>query len=252
MGNADSGNGGRPYRGLSPLERRADRRRRLLDAGLELFGSAGYSNTSIEQICSFARVTTRHFYEEYGSREELLKAVYVEVVAHSSRKIIEALDNTPNEMTARIRSGVDAFVRSMLDDPRHARVFCVEVVGVSPEMEIHRRSVLHLFAQVVQQQSDSLRANGQVTFPEGMNFTYTTLALVGGTTELITEWVMGGQRLPVCDIVEELVWLYTTIGVTMLGIDPATVETELLRPKSRRTPARGSQLLTSIVMNSSE
>lgn len=34
---------GRPWRGLSPQERRDARRRRLLDAALELFGTKGYA-----------------------------------------------------------------------------------------------------------------------------------------------------------------------------------------------------------------
>ncbi|HEY5145458.1 MAG TPA: hypothetical protein VII82_01760, partial [Polyangiaceae bacterium] len=40
----------RVYRGQSNLERREERRDRLLAAGLDLFGTAGYAATSIEGI----------------------------------------------------------------------------------------------------------------------------------------------------------------------------------------------------------
>ncbi len=68
--------GGRTYRGRSPEERRAERRERLLEAGLKLFGGEGYAATSIERLCAHARVTARHFYEEFPTREALLLAVF--------------------------------------------------------------------------------------------------------------------------------------------------------------------------------
>src|SRR6266536_445680 len=46
----------RRYRGRLPDERRAERRRRLLGAGLELFGTVGYHGTSIERLCAQAGV----------------------------------------------------------------------------------------------------------------------------------------------------------------------------------------------------
>src|SRR5919198_3030469 len=71
----------RRYRGRLPGERRAERRRRLLDAGLELFGTVGYRGTSIERLCAQAGVTTRHFYQEFPGREALLAAPCGEIIA---------------------------------------------------------------------------------------------------------------------------------------------------------------------------
>ena len=41
---------GRPWRGQSPQERRDSRRRRLLDAALDLFGTTGYPATSLTAL----------------------------------------------------------------------------------------------------------------------------------------------------------------------------------------------------------
>ncbi len=67
---------GRTYAGLSAPERRAERRERLLDAALELFGTAGFPKTTIPMLCSAAGVTARHFYDEFDSREALLRTLY--------------------------------------------------------------------------------------------------------------------------------------------------------------------------------
>ncbi len=44
----------RRYGGKSLEQRREERRRRLLDAGLELFGTQGFQHTTIEQLCATA------------------------------------------------------------------------------------------------------------------------------------------------------------------------------------------------------
>ena len=75
--------GERRYAGLLLHERRADRRARLAAAGLELYGTTGYDATTIPMLCSAAGVTSRHFYEEYGSRETLLRQVY-DTIWHAS------------------------------------------------------------------------------------------------------------------------------------------------------------------------
>ncbi len=225
---------GRPYGGLSPGERKALRRRKLLDTALELYGTNGYSATSIEQICSKARVTTRHFYEEYEGREQLLKALYAEVVSNVTNNVVEALANASSDFASLIRAGVDAFVRTLLTDSRMGRIFCVEVVGVSQELEIYRRSVLHLIAQVVQQQADSIRKNQQIRYLDGLNFTYPTLALVGGSIELITEWIIGDHNLSIDDMIDEITWLYLAMGSILLGLGNEVAEDPSYFPRSRR------------------
>ena len=46
--------------------RRLSPRARLLDAALELFGTAGYEATSIGALCREAKVSTRDFYRHVG------------------------------------------------------------------------------------------------------------------------------------------------------------------------------------------
>src|SRR5580692_3427895 len=101
--------GARVYRGQSNHERREDRRDRLVRAGLELFGTAGYAATSIEGICSSAGVTARHFYEHFVSREALLRAIYDEVVADAQRAVMRALALPAADATVRVERAVEAF-----------------------------------------------------------------------------------------------------------------------------------------------
>src|SRR3954471_11898833 len=66
----------RAYGGISAGERIAARRARLLDAGLERFGTAGWAATGVKDICREAGLTDRYFYESFGDRVELFTAVF--------------------------------------------------------------------------------------------------------------------------------------------------------------------------------
>lgn len=195
---------------MSPDERQADRRRRLLDAGLGQFGTSGYARTTIEGLCAGAGVTPRHFYDEFGGREALLVAVFNEIVGWVTDAVGAALAAAPEDPVARARAGLGAFLHGLLDDPRRARVACVEIVGVSPEVEAHRRGVLHDFAALITGEADRL-AEGR------RDFSLAALALVGGTNELVVEWVVGDRRLPIDVLVEEITRLFVAVGLELFA-----------------------------------
>src|SRR5271167_4968356 len=85
----------RRYRGMTPQERRAQRRERLLEAGLELFGTAGYAGSSIRAVSAAASLNSRYFYESFSDREDLLYHVYKCIVSEVAAAVVEA--TTPAE-----------------------------------------------------------------------------------------------------------------------------------------------------------
>ncbi|MDA8341492.1 MAG: TetR/AcrR family transcriptional regulator [Actinomycetota bacterium] len=194
---------GRRYGGLTPEERRAARRSRLVAAALERFSADGYANTTIESICSKAGVTARHFYEEFGSREELLRAVFDEAVEHAAERILHALEVATERslgLEARVRSGVDAFVHAFLDDPRRARIMCLETIGVSRELEGHRRGAIHAFAAILESDAHSFV---DVESTRREDVTLTTRALVGGINEIVVDWILADDPPPL-DVVSRV------------------------------------------------
>jgi AcrR family transcriptional regulator len=197
----------RPYAGRAPEERRQDRRERLLEAGLDLFGTMGYAQTSIERLCARAGVTTRHFYEEFGSRQALLKAVFDHTVARSMRAVREALVNqveAPRDLLA----GLEAFLHSYLEDPRYGRIGSIEIVGISPELERHRRSVIHAFAEII---LDQYRRSVRAGFSEDRPFELTAIALTGAVNELCIEALVQPGRPDIAQLKAELARIFIAL-----------------------------------------
>lgn len=139
----------RRYAGKTHEQRRAERRERLLDAGLELFGTAGYAHTTIEALCAHARLNPRYFYEEFETREDLLGAVYDRHIQAVTEAVAHAIQRTPPEPLERLQVGLGAFLDGVLADERGARVNYFEIVGVSPALEKRRRDVLRAYADMI-------------------------------------------------------------------------------------------------------
>lgn len=193
----------RGYGGRSAEELHAERRERLLAAAMELFGTQGYHATRIEHICAEAKVTTRHFYEQFSDREALLMAVFDQVMADAATAVLDALARDGMTGMERAHAGLRAFVHLQLNDPRRARISCIEVMGVSRALEDRRREVMQQFAGFIEGQVQQLAS--QELVPQ-RSYRALALAFVGGVHELEIDWLLAQPRPSVDTVVDEL-WL---------------------------------------------
>src|ERR1700681_4884553 len=198
---------GRLYAGLSAPERRAERRGRLLDAGLELFGTIGFAKTTIPMLCSASGVTARHFYEEFASREELLRTLYDGIAETAFERVIDALRRRDNDVRDRIRDSSAAYFRYLTSDPRLARIYSIEAVGMHEELETHRREKREAFVKQL------TKAAQRVQSP--IDSRLLSAAIAGASHDLLLEWVLAPRR----PSVEKLTETITTLWIRTLGLD---------------------------------
>jgi AcrR family transcriptional regulator len=192
---------GRSYGGRSPDERREDRRARLIESAIALYGSHGYRVTPIVEICREAKVTQRHFYELFSSSDELLLAAYDAVIAEQHASIAAALEAAPEDSQARIHAGVSAAV-SLWEDDRRARLIQQEILGVSDRVDRRYTAVMQEFADVIAAQAVELGIEGWS--PERLNLVSRLLA--GGLNEVLFDWRMSlpRERRPLGTVATEI------------------------------------------------
>src|SRR6202035_2219353 len=82
----------RPYRGVSATDRRQQRRQRLIDAGLQLFGTLGVAGVGIVDVCAEAGLTKRYFYENFASIDTLADAVFEYVTGNLVAAVAPAIE----------------------------------------------------------------------------------------------------------------------------------------------------------------
>lgn len=182
---------GRRYAAKTHEERRAERRSRLMEAALEQFGTRGAGQVSIEQLCAAAGTSTRGFYEEFSSREELLIALHDDLNDRALQAVVRAIaDIDPADLEARAHAGVAAYFRVMTSDRRWARIALVETVGHSPTAELHRRAAIERFGQLIELEANRLAGLGLVP---RRDFSLTAVALTGAINGLISTWTADGS-----------------------------------------------------------
>src|SRR3546814_5159889 len=120
----------RTYGGVSAAARTAERRERRVAAAVDLFGRQGYLETGVKDICHAAGVTDRYFYESFHNRAELFAAAFDLAVGELFAAVAGAVTEVSNDPEAQARAAVEAFVRTLADDPGRARLLFVEAVSV--------------------------------------------------------------------------------------------------------------------------
>ncbi|MEJ3654364.1 TetR/AcrR family transcriptional regulator [Actinomycetes bacterium KLBMP 9759] len=192
----------RSYGGRTPSERRAERRDRILGAGLELFGTEGYRATSIEKLCAAAGVSTRNFYEEFSGRDALLIAVHDKVmtaISDASAAAFEAEQDRPSSEAA--ASALTAYISTAFADPRWARIAFVEVLGVGPLVEEHRLAWRDKRCAAFSAMVRRFVERGDAV---DRDYGLTAIAFVGAFNELVYEWALRGSDMPIEIVVAEL------------------------------------------------
>jgi AcrR family transcriptional regulator len=193
---------------MSAAERHAQRRERLLEAGLELFGTQGYAATSIRAVSAAASLNSRYFYESFSSREDLLWHVYRRIIREDVTVVIEATAGAES-IEEQARAGLRASWKLLTDDPRKARILALEAVGVSERLEQMRRESRHAFADILVRNAMSI-AGGSVTLR--MDPVLTARSLMGAVVQVLADWVNGEVDAPVEEIVEHFTRMFTAVA----------------------------------------
>lgn len=137
-----SKNSRRRYSGQEFEDRSSQRRQSLLDAALEVVGTSGYGSARVKDICAQAGLSERYFYESFANREELMIALFNQLIDQIRLRSAEARQEPMVDRLAAARIQLKTYISFMLDDPRNARVIFVESVGISEQVEANRTAAL--------------------------------------------------------------------------------------------------------------
>src|SRR6218665_2574994 len=124
----------RHYGGKAAADRSDERRRKLLAAGLELFGTQGYAATSVKALCTEAGLTERYFYESFRNREDIFMVVAGRSAAGLARQLAPLMQQKPENVQDQVHDGLQIVFQWFRDDPRRARVQLIEPLTIGPQM----------------------------------------------------------------------------------------------------------------------
>lgn len=198
----------RSYGGRPAAERRAERRQRLLAAGLDLFGAdPGYQHTRTAEVIRAAGLTTRQFYEEFHSLEDLLFELYLRIRDSTEGAVAAVLPEAAGmaDLVERHRFVLRTYAVAATADPRHARIAHVEVVGVSPRLDRQRLEHRSRWTGPLVEQLHS--AAGQGLIPPS-DFHLSAASYLAAASGLMHDWTAGWVEATLDQIVDELTRMF--------------------------------------------
>ena len=170
----------RVYAGMSAEQRSTRRSEQFLAAGLEVFAERGWAASTVADVCRAATLSPRYFYELFGSREDLFRAVTTRI-GDEVRATVRAAVATPDlDPQDRARGVLAALAEYFTADPRTVRVALMESLATE-EFRRERRELLEGFGSLAARLMRSLRTGE----PDDRSLETSAVVLTGGLVELL-------------------------------------------------------------------
>ncbi|MEW1613720.1 MULTISPECIES: TetR family transcriptional regulator [unclassified Streptomyces] len=177
----------RSWGGTKLADRRAARRRILLDTAERLAGAEGCAAVTVRSVCREARLTDRYFYESFTGRDDLLLAAFERVADEARRALEGAVARSGPQSGPRARAAVTAFVALVLDAPHKGRLLLLEPFA-DPALGARSHRLMPVFTDLV---GGQLSRTG-----DDIDRRMTAHALVGGLANLFAGWLHGTLDVP--------------------------------------------------------
>lgn len=207
----------RRWLGEEPDDRRAARRSRLIEAGLQIMGTEGAAATTMRATCRQAKLTERYFYESFDGRDDMLVAVFDYVVFGARDTLVTALTQAPVEVEARVRYIVRAFTAYIAADRRRGRIMFF-APQEAPELTQRGEELVGEFIALMAaalQASGGSRRPGARTRQSRANDELNSTAMFGAMAYLYQRWLSGSLKTSQRHLVDHI----TATIVAQLQVD---------------------------------
>ncbi|EFL36790.1 TetR family transcriptional regulator [Streptomyces viridochromogenes DSM 40736] len=192
------------YGGKTAEERKAERRQRFLDAALRLFGGApGFRSTTVAALSEAAGLSTRQFYEEFRTLEDVLAALHLQVNDWAESAVLEAAAGAADlPLVERATAIFRAYAANVTADPRRIRITFVEIIGVSARLEEQRLARRAGWVDLICAEAQAAAARGEAA---PRDYRLAATAFIGSVNGLLHDWSAGWVEATLDEVVDELV-----------------------------------------------
>lgn len=190
----------RQFKGMSLTERKQARREKLIEAGIEAYGTHGFFSVTVKDICIKAKLTERYFYESFKKSENLFQTIFLQLIEKMQQTLMQSIMQGSPDPLKMIDSGLTGFFSMLQEDPRMARIIYIDAMLVQ---ELHNHATIQetmaRFDRMIHAFVTLMMPHTQLTEKE---ISLIATGLNGYVTQIAVRWVIGGFKLPIEDIVK--------------------------------------------------
>lgn len=201
----------RRYGGVDAAQRRRDRQHRLIDAGLEVFGTRGYHLSTVRDICIQAALSERYFYESFKTLGELFDAVYADLRGQVQQRVMESIiarGMANPDGLAMGEGSLRAWYAFLHEDPRRARIMLIDAVSVSDSGMRGAEAAINEFKGM-------LRTFVSMLYPDmdkyGIDLDVIVSGLAGATIYIAKNWTQSGFKYSLDDILAHNMLIFRSL-----------------------------------------
>lgn len=189
----------RQFKGMSLSERKLARREKLIEAGIEAYGTHGFFSVTVKDICNEAKLTERYFYESFKKSEELFQVIFLQLIEQLQQTVMQGVMQGAPEPKNMIKGGLTAIFTMLKNDPRVARIIYIDAMLVQ---ELHNHATIH---ETMSRFDRLIHSFVMLMMPHiersEQEISLVATGLNGYVTQIAVRWVMGGFKQSLEEIV---------------------------------------------------
>lgn len=180
---------GRRWRGVEPGDRKAERKLKLIEAGIDLLAADGPAGVTMRGVCRRAGLTERYFYESFDNRDSFLVYIFELVVGDAESALQAAVARVPGEPSEAIALIASTFTDFLVADPRRGEILFVQ--SVTSELYHHGRELVGRFTDIVAGLRELFATSGgTLARDDELTRRWDPLALFGGLAFVYQDWLL--------------------------------------------------------------
>jgi AcrR family transcriptional regulator len=179
----------KPTRPVLPREFVAVRkRRRIMDAMVELSAEQGYEATKIADVVRRAGVARKTLYDNFDGKEEIFLAAFDAALDEVLARMEEACEQAGGTWVDRVAAALRAFLAYVAENPATARVCLVEAISATPTASARFGTALQRFVEILRRE-----VPGDTGLPDTIEET-----LIGGVAWILHQRIRhdGAEKVP--------------------------------------------------------
>lgn len=198
----------RSFKGMSLEVRQAERRERLMEAGLQAYGTLGFFSVTVRDVCVEAKLTERYFYESFKNSGALFDAIYMRLVEDLQKHIMTAVMQGAPDPKQMVQLGLTAFFQHLSDDQRVTRILFIDAILVHENGGKSIHKAVKRFDLMTQSFITLMIPQAQ----ENMAMiSLISTGLTGYVSHLSTRWAISGFKESVDELMAACMVLYEAL-----------------------------------------
>ena len=186
----------------APARSRTETRRRLLQAGTELFAREGLHGVSSARIAREAGVATGTFYLHFKDKQALFRAIVFAALVELRARQARARGTVAGDPVQQIHASLDVLLRFAEENESLIRV----LFGRDHEAAALGEDVLDDIVPGIEQRFRERVSAGEA--PSGMHPAALAQAIVGMISRVMAWWIENRERVPREEVIETLTRLH--------------------------------------------